>query len=219
MIDRKALWISLLVLFAMIAADFWRLSLLAHWRLPVGGPGSHNTVSGLVLFASPASLLLLLMTLPFIQWLASPKETLPSWRRWSGKWIVSWSILMTLMQAFVLARSLGLISLSGVSLARAVLVWIGIVLMMAGNAAPKAPSLPQRNSFELDPWQKSRLLRFAGKLLFGVGLAFALGGVLLPLEYWRPVFLYLMLAALAAGIWHGIKLRHEPRDKILENAR
>ncbi len=66
MIDRKALRISLLVLVAMIAADFWRLSLLPDWRIPAGGSASRNTVSGLVLFASPASLLLL-MALPFIQ--------------------------------------------------------------------------------------------------------------------------------------------------------
>jgi hypothetical protein len=62
------------------------------------------------------------------------------------------------------------------------------------------------------------MFRFIGKLLFGLGLAFALGGVLLPLEYWRPVFLCLMLAALATGIRYGVKLRHEARDKSLGDA-
>jgi hypothetical protein len=52
-------------------------------------------------------------------------------------------------------------------------------------------------------------VRFAGKLFVGLGLAFVLGGILLPLEYWRPVFLCLMLAAPTAGIWYSIKLRHE----------
>ncbi len=43
MINRKAFWISLLVLFVMIAADFWRLSLLPDWRhVPVEGPGSRS---------------------------------------------------------------------------------------------------------------------------------------------------------------------------------
>jgi len=76
--------------------------------------------------------------------------------------------------------------------------------MIVGNFAPKAPSLSQSNSSQLDTWRVSRMFRFAGKLLVGLGLAFVLGGILLPLEYWHPVFLCLMLAALTAGIWYSI---------------
>ena len=43
------------------------------------------------------------------------------------------------------------------------------------------------------------MLRFVGKLFVGLGLAFALGGILLPLEYWQAVFLCLMLAAVTAA--------------------
>jgi FtsH-binding integral membrane protein len=74
---------------------------------------------------------------------------------------------------------------------------------------PKTPSPPQ-GELELNTWQVNRFQRVVGKLLFGVGLAFALGGVLLPLEYWSPVFLCLTLAAFAAGIWYRVKLRREP---------
>lgn len=215
MIDRKPFRIFVLLLLAMTAGAVWRLSLLPSWRLPGGGP-----ISGLSLFTLPATLLFM-MVVPFLQWLTMPKETLPSWRRWSGKWIVSWSVLFALLQAFVLAHSLGLVSLSALGPppgpARAVLVYIGVMFMMMGNATPKTPSVPQRASFELDPWRQNRMLRFAGKLLFGLGLAFTVGGILLPLGYWRPVFLCLMLAALAAGIWYGIKLHHEPRDKALRD--
>ena len=50
MIDRKALWIFIAVILAMTGATIWQLSLLPDWRdMPLGGPGSHNTVSGLVL--------------------------------------------------------------------------------------------------------------------------------------------------------------------------
>ena len=118
MIDRKALWIFIAVILAMTGATIWQLSLLPDWRhMPLGGPGSHNTVSGLILFAAPASLLLFWVS-PFIQWLALPKETLPSLRRWSGKWIVSMSLFMALVQAFVLTRSLGLVSPSNLGIAR-----------------------------------------------------------------------------------------------------
>ena len=82
--------------------------------------------------------------------------------------------------------------------------------MEANAKKPKTPVPPQRNSLELDSWNANRMLRFVGTLIVALGLAFVLGGILLPLEYWESVFASLMLTALAAGIWYGIKLRHEP---------
>jgi membrane protein implicated in regulation of membrane protease activity len=152
---------------------------------------------------------LLFLVSPFLLWLALPKETLPSLRRWSGKWIVYMSVFMALLQAFVLARFLGIVSPSDLSMARGGSVTIGIIFMIIGNITPKMPVAPRRYRFQPDPWTASRMLRFGGKLFVGLGLAFVLGGILLPLEYWEPVFTSLMLAALAAGVWYSIKLRHE----------
>jgi hypothetical protein len=209
MIDRKALWIFIVALVAVTGASFWQLSLLPGWRhVQLGGPQSHNTLSGLLLFAAPVSLLSFMAT-PFIQWLAAPRETLPSWRRWSGKWVVSWSVFWVLFQAFELAHSLGMVSLSNLNTARGGLMMIGTIFMIVGNFMPKAPSLPQRNSSQLDAWRLSRKFRFAGKLFVGLGLAFVLGGILLPLEYWQAAFLCLMLAAVTAAIWYSIMLRRE----------
>ena len=206
MIDRKALWIFIAALLAITGASIWQASLLRH--MPFGDPHSHSIVNGLLLFAMPASLLSFLVA-PFIQWLAAPEETQPSWRRWSGKWIVSWSVFWVLIQAFVTAHVLGIVSLSNLGTARGGLVMVGIIFMITGNFAPKVPSQSQRNSSQLDTWRVSRMFRFAGKLFVGLGLGFALGGILLPFEYWHPVFLCLMLAEVMAGIWYSIKLRHE----------
>jgi hypothetical protein len=209
MIDRKALWIFITVFLAMTGTSIWQLSLLPDWRhMPLGGPGSHNTVNGLILFAAPASLPLFMVS-PFIQWLALPRETLPSLRRWSGKWIVSTSVFMAVVQAFGLTRSLGIVSSSGLATARGASVMIGMLFMIVGNFAPKTPVPPQRNSLELDSWNANRMLRFVGKLFVALGLAFVLGGILLPLEYWESVFGSLMLTALTTGIWYSIKLRQE----------
>jgi hypothetical protein len=209
MIDRKALWIFIAVFLAMTGASIWQLSLLPDWRhMPLGGPHSHTTVSGLILFAAPASLLLSMMS-PFIQWLELPKEALPSLRRWNAKWIVSFSVLLGLLQAFVLMRSLGIVSPSGLATARGFSVMIGIMFMIVGNIAPKTPVPPRRTSFQTDSWTVSRMFRFGGKLFVALGLAFVLGGILLPLEYWQSVFGSLMLTVLAAGIWYNFKLRHE----------
>ena len=209
MIDRKTLWIFIAVFLVMTGASIWQLSLLPDWRhMPLGGPHSHNTVSGLILFAAPVSLLLCMVS-PFIQWLVLPKEAQPSLRRWNGKWIVSFSVLTALFQAFGMMRALGIASPSGLTTARGGSVMIGIMFMILGNIAPKMPVPPQRNSFQPDSWKINRMLRFGGKLSVGLGLAFVLGGILFPLEYWEPVFASLMLAAMAAGIWYNVKLRHE----------
>jgi hypothetical protein len=209
MIDRKALWIFIAVFLAMTGASIWQLSLLPDWRhMPLGGPHSHNTVSGLILFAAPASLLLSMVS-PFIQWRELPKEALPSLRRWSGKWIVSFSIFMALLQAFGLMCSLGIVSPSGLTTARSGSVMIGILLMIFGNIAPKTPVPPHRNGFVHDSWTVSRMFRLVGKLFVALGFSFVLGGILLPLEYWESVFGSIMLTVLAAGIWYCIKLRHE----------
>jgi hypothetical protein len=130
-------------------------------------------------------------------------------RRWGGKWIVAFSVLTAPIQAFGLVCSLGIVSPSGLATARGGSVMIGIMFMILGNIAPKMPVPRSRNSLQPDAWKASRMLRFGGKLLVGLGLAFVLGGILFPLEYWEPVFAALMLAALAAGIWYSIKLRHE----------
>jgi hypothetical protein len=197
MIDRKSLWIFIAAILVVTGASFWQLSLL---------PG--HTVSSLLVFAAPTALLSF-MVAPFIQWLAAPEETLPSWQRWSGKWVVSWSVFFVLYQAFEIAHSLGMVSLSNLGTARGGSVMIGIIFLIVGNFLPKAPSLPGSNSSQLDAWRLSRMFRFTGKLFVGLGLAFILGGILLPFEYWQPVFLCLMLAAVTAGIWYSIKLRHE----------
>jgi hypothetical protein len=214
MIDRRALWIFITAFLAMIGASTWQLCLLPDWRhMPLGGPHSHNIVSALILFTAPASLLSFMLA-PFIQWLTAPKEILPSWRRWSGKWIVSWSVFWVVIQAFQLAHALDIVSVSNLDTARGGLVMIGLTFMIAGNFVAKTPSPPQGNSSLLDTWRVSRKLRFAGKLLVSLGLAFVLGGILLPLEYWNPIFLSLMLAAMTAAVWYSIKLRHERAVEI-----
>src|SRR5690242_2001311 len=109
MIDRKALWISLLVLFAMISADFWRLSPLPNWRhVPAEGPGNGHTVPALALFAPALALLFTIGMIFFRKWSRSgPEEAVQSWRRWYGQTLLFNTAILASAQAFSLARSLG----------------------------------------------------------------------------------------------------------------
>ena len=214
MIDRKALWIAAMIFLAMIAATVWRLSLLPDWtHFPLNGPGDPRNRDSFWLFVSPACLLFVAACLFARKWFATgPEENVQPWRKWSGMMLLPYTVIIALMQAFVIARSLGFAAgLDRIMVVHGMLVLMGILLMVLGNATPKLPWLAVRfRPMQLDPWQWNRQLRFMGRLLVGIGAFIAIGGVLLPVWTFFPVLVCLWFATLAAGIWHRIKLRREP---------
>ena len=213
MIDRKALWLSGLIVVAMIAAALWRLSLFPEGQVAAGARGAPGAASGLVLFAAPATLLFLIALAFVLRW-SEPEEARPAWRRWNGKWIVAWAALFALIQALVLAGSLGFTPESPLAMARAGLVVIGVILMTTANFLPKAP-LSQRDApLTGDLWKQNRFVRLVGRVLTGVGLVFVLGGMLAPPDLWEPIFGCVLLAAPAALFWYSIKLGREPSPQL-----
>jgi hypothetical protein len=214
MIDRKALWISSLLLIAMTAAGLWRLSLLQDWHhVPVGPPDEHHSVGGFFLFAEPAALLLVMLTPYLRKWTSrTSEESLQVWRRWSSRAILLAAPLLALGQAFLVTRSLGLFSeADGGPVAKAMMVLSGLMLVVIGNALPKMPWLSSRiRPLRLDPWQWNRQLRFVGKVTVAFGLFAALVCPFLPAPTLRPAILTLWLAAMAANIAYRIKVRREP---------
>jgi hypothetical protein len=214
MIDRRALWISLLVLVAMIAADFWRLSLLPDWHhVPAEGSGNSHTFPVFMLFL-PALALLFTMGLLFTRkWLRSgSEEAMQPWRRWYGLMLLFNTAITALAQAFTLARSLGALqSINRLTLSHSMFVVTGIFLMLIGNMLPKMPWLSARfRHSQLDPWQWNRHLRFAGKVAVAFGLFLAVVMPLLPLNMIRPAALGLTLAVVAVNYWHKAKVKREP---------
>jgi len=214
MIDRKALWISLLLVFAMIAADFWRLSLLPDWRhMPVNGPGDSHTINGLFVFRVPLILLFMMFFFFARKWFVSgPEESVEPWRRWGGLMVVFNAVMMALLQAFVLARSLGALqSIDRLTLSHVVFVAAGVFMMVFGNALPKMPWLSARfRPFQLDHWQWNQHLRFGGKLTVVIGLFFAVGMPLLPVKMVLPASISLALTTIAVNHWHRAKVKREP---------
>lgn len=212
MIDRKALWISLFLVCAMIAAILWRLSLLPDWHhVPADGPGGSRTIPVFMIFAGPLAVLFSVAVLYVRKWLRSgPEEAMQHWRRSNGLILMFNAVMMALMQAFILARSLGALqSVDRLAVSHAAFLVSGIFLMVAGNALPKAPWLSMRFR-PLDPWQWNRHLRFGGKLMVGMGLFMAVGMPLLPEKMVPPVTIGLMLTMLAAGFWHRAWVKREP---------
>jgi len=214
MIDRKALWISLLVLIAMIAADFWRLSLLPDWHyIPAEGPGNGHTISVLVLFVPVLGLTFTMGVLFSREWLRwGPEEAMQPWRRYNGLALLFSTAMMASAEAFNLARSLGALqSVSRITLAHVIFVVGGIFMMLTGNMLPKMPWLSARfRRAQLNPWQWNRQLRFAGKVTFAFGVFMAVGLPLLPVKMAIPVTLGLTLAFIAVNYWHRAKVKREP---------
>ena len=85
MIDRNALWISVLLVFAMVAASLWRLSLLPDWHhVPLDGPGSSRTIPVLRMLIDPLAVLFVMGMLFARKWLSAAafvEETLNLSRR------------------------------------------------------------------------------------------------------------------------------------------
>jgi len=211
MIDRKALWISLLVLTAMIAADFWRLSLLPDWHyFPAEGPGNSQTVPVFMLFVPALALLFTMGLLLTRKWLTSgPEEAVQPWRRWFGLMLLFSTAIAASAEAFNLARSMGALqSINRLTLAHGVMVVGGIFMMFVGNLLSKMPFLTARFR-PLDPWQWNRHLRFAAKVVVVFGLFLAVGFPLLPLKLVRPAALGLALTVLAVNYWHRAKVKRE----------
>jgi hypothetical protein len=219
MIDRKALWISILIFLAITAATLWRLSLLPDWHhVPMDGPAGQRSASAFYLFSAPAALLLEIALLFGRKWWVSgPEESIQSWSRWGGQAIVTISAIIAVVQAIAIARSLGLgAGLDRMAVGHGMQVLMGIFVMMLGNALPKMPFLSVRfRPFRLDPWQWNRHLRLIGKLMVGLGFFVAVGGPLLPHPLFRNIVLGLWLAMMAANILYRIKLRREPPGPIL----
>ena len=213
MIDRNALRITGLILFVMIAAGFWRLSLLPDWtHMPVMGPRGPRTVSGLFIFIPSGCLLFVAAFLFVRKWLFSgPADAVKSWQRWSGFLLIAYCAICALLQAFMIAGSLHLIQIPRMIIARAVWVLAGLLIIVLGNAIPKLPWLSsQFRLLQLDPWQWARHLRLMGKVLVGMGAFVVIGGLLLSPTMFFAFIVCLWFAGLAASLWYRAKLRHEP---------
>jgi hypothetical protein len=217
MIDRKGLWILILLFLAMTAAAIWRLSLLPDWHhMPMPTPTGLVAKSGLVLFIQPLALLFGIAVFAAQKWLVSgPDEALAAWSRRTKLLPVLMGVITPLMQAFIISRSLGYgLGLDAQAIARTIMVVTGILVILHGNVRPKLPRLSKRFALlDLDPWQSARNSRFTGRITVVMGLALIAAAVLLPLRAVTPVILVLWLAFFGAIIGYFVRLKREPSPR------
>jgi len=215
MIDRKTLWILWLFIAATAAAAIWRLSLLPDWTqvpFPAGRDGPH-TEHGLWLFVTPLCILLMLALAWGTQRLVSgPDAAMQAHQRNSKLVLLGTGVIATLMQGFVIGRSLGYGNgVDGDVLSRGVIVLVAILIMIQGNSMPKLPWISSRfPAFDLDPWQQVRSRRFAGRMSIAFGLAMIAAALLLPVSIVPFLVMALALSYLGVIVWHALKVKREP---------
>jgi hypothetical protein len=214
MIDRKGLWILVLLCLTMAAAAVWRLSLLPDWHhMPMMTPKGLVTKNGLVLFAPPLSLLFMLVVAFATKWLVTgPDEAIEARQRHSRLILLGTAMLMALAQTFIIGRSLGHgFGFNPEILARAMLMASAMMLTTYGNSIPKLPRVSKRiAAFNLDPWQSARSRRLAGRLTVALGLFQIIAAMLLPVRAITPIVMVLCLAYFGAISWHVFWLKREP---------
>jgi len=88
-------------------------------------------------------------------------------------------------------------------------VMIGVLFMIMGNIGAQDARAATAQQLSTRFLKVSRMLRFGGKLFCGLGLAFVLGGILFPPEYWEPVFAPSCWPRWRQASGNSIKLRHE----------
>ena len=216
MINRKALWITILLVLAMIAANIWRISLLPDWRhVPAVVAGNIRIIPVFWTFLPPLLVLFMMALILALNWKfgpeqTSPKEAVQSWWRRQSLALVFVAGMAALGQAFSTVHSLGALqSVDPPTFSHFGSAAAGIFMMAFGNMLPKMPWLTERFR-PLDPWQWNQHRRFQGRLIFLFGLFIAVGAPLLPAKIAAPAVLGLSLAVMATSLWHRAKVRREP---------
>jgi hypothetical protein len=202
MIDRKAFWISGALVAAMLAAALWRVTQLADWtQWPHHGSAPLWLTSTAWLLVAPGEVVLSMILLATrMRKVDAPDKTLQPWRKWGGSYLVAISVIMTLLQAFIIAGSLRLLApIAPVLFLRGMFIVSGLLLAVMSNGLPKLPWLPSRFALtEIGPDKGAKLLRFRGQMGFLFGLGAIIAG-LLPLSMMRPAVISMAIAG--ALVW------------------
>lgn len=206
MIERKVFWIAWVFVVVMLAAAAWRVSLLPDWthlpRYDLNGVALSPTSSA-VLLAMPGAVLFIMARLTWRARTAwAPVESLRPWKKWASVVLVPVSMILTLLQAFIIVRSLGLLSAMNMApFTRGVFVVLGLMAMVINNALPKLPWLRSRIAFlNLDPDKGAKFLRLRAWLGVLIGLVVVLGGLFLPLKVMPPIVFSMVIASVIVSL-------------------
>ena len=221
MIDRRAALISAALFLVMVAASICRISMLPDWAYmpsfgPDGGPGPQR--SSLILFFLPGTIVFVVSTL----WLSGkPVSSSHSgrevWRALGTFSLVGYSVVMTLLQIYLLLSSYGIGIARGPLVGRIGFVALAALVIVRANQIPKLPwRKPRIRIFpDLGPIQGAKFHRFSARLTVGSTIALLIIVPTIPPSTSARLVLLLLSTVLILIIVRAFQLQ---REKRRENA-
>ncbi|MGN6516463.1 MAG: hypothetical protein ACTHLR_11565 [Rhizomicrobium sp.] len=214
MIDRRALLISVALLALMLGAAAWRVALLPDWThfpyyLPDRTLVERNT---LWLLVAPTCVAIVagIFARNARRAVASPRAAGP-WTRWGNTLLIVYSAICTLLQAFILARSLGLApAIDPTAVGRIGLVLLAGLLVVSANVMPKLPLVQWRSKRNLDPARLGQLMRFSARMqvLTGIAVMAVAVFVRLPVKG-TPIVFAIIASSILVQFVRGWQMRRE----------
>ena len=214
MINRKAIWITIVFVIVMVAAAVWRLSLLSDWTLftytGVSTTRHHNYWTGLF---QPPSWVLLFMGILVVSGLnkRGPKEKVHAWKNWYSFLLISFGVIVSAIQFLTIARSLRVTTaLDPIAVDRAEIALLGLLIIVTGNQLPKLPWLQSCIALlQLTPVQGENYLRVRGRLTVVTGIAVVVSASLMPVKLVPAVIIAVAFGCIGISIICRAKLKRQ----------
>ncbi len=222
MIDRRAALISATLFLILVAAGIFRISLLPDWAYmpsfgPDGEPGPQR--SSLILFFLPGTIVFVVSAL----WLSgepvsSSRNRCEVWRALGTFSLVGYSVIMTLLQVYLLLSSCGIGITLGPLVGRIGFVALAALVIVRANQIPKLPwRKPRIGIFpDLGPIQGAKFHRFSARLTVGGSIALLIIAPTIPPSTCARLIFLLLSTVLMLIIVRAFQLQ---REKRRENAR
>jgi hypothetical protein len=196
MLDRKAMLILPILILVTLGAAVWQIAYLAH-----------GSMASFVIPATIAASAFLLRQQE--RRVTASAEALAAWKKWGSFFLISCAAILTAFQLLPIFRGLGIPMPSSTLLIRLLVAGYGLVVVVAGNLAPKLPPLEKRRPFglSLGTAGEAAVARLGGWLLVSFGLVTIASALLLPLRLIAPVMGSMALAMLAVILIRVWQLR------------
>jgi hypothetical protein len=222
MIDRRAALISAALILVMVAASIFRIALLPDWAYmpsfgPHGEPGPLR--SSLILFFLPGTIVFVVSAL----WLSGKPVSSSHnggevWRALGTFSLVGYSVIMTLLQIYLLLSSYGMGIALGPFVGRIGFCALAALVIVRANQIPKLPwRKPRLGIFpDLGPIQGAKFHRFSARLNVGSTIALLIIAPTIPPSTSARLIFLLLSTMLMLIIVRAFQLQ---REKRRENAR
>jgi hypothetical protein len=185
MLDRKAMLILSALILVMVGGAIWHVTHAARASVaPFLNPLIVTMAAGVLVLKERRA--------------TASADALAAWKKWGGFFMISCAAIVTAFQLLPVFRKLGAPLPPPELVFRLLIAGYGLVLVVAGDQAPKLPPLEWRRPgvLSLGKAEQLAMLRLGGWLFVCLGLVTFVSALLLPVRLIAAVMGSLVLAML-----------------------